>query len=205
MSFQGSNVGGGAEEITLQLLSQIKIVIITSNEVGGVRVRDQLTQFSSVAQSCPTVCDPMDCSISGFPVHHQFKLMSITSVMPSNHLSLCRSLLLLPAILPSIWVFSNESALHIGWPNYWSFRFSSSPSSEYSGLISFRIDWFDFFAVQGTLKSLLEHHNSKSSIFGTRHSLWSNSHICTYICTWLTGKTTALTFVGKAMSFLGTS
>jgi len=92
------------------------------------------------------------------------KLMSIRSVMPSNHLFLCHPLLLLPSIFPSIRVFTNESALHIRWPKYWSFNFSISPSNKYSGLISFRIDWFDLLAVQGTLKSLLQHHSSKASI-----------------------------------------
>jgi len=92
------------------------------------------------------------------------KLMSIESVMPSNHLILCHPLLLLPSMFPSIRVFSNESALHIRWPKYWSFSFSISPSDEYSGLISFRMDWLDLLAVQGTLKSLLQHHSSKASI-----------------------------------------
>ena len=92
------------------------------------------------------------------------KLVSIESVMPSNHLILCRPLLLLPSVLPSIRVFSNESVFCIGWPKYWSFGFSISPSNEYSGLISFRMDWLDFLAVQGTLKSLLQHHSSKASI-----------------------------------------
>ena len=92
------------------------------------------------------------------------KLMSIESVMPSNHLILCRPLLLLPSIFPSIRVFSNESALHIRWPKYWSFSFSISPSNEYLGMISLRMDWLDLLAVQGTLKSLLQHHNSKASI-----------------------------------------
>ena len=92
------------------------------------------------------------------------KLMSIESVMPSNHLILCRPLLLLPSILPSIWVFSNESVLCIRWPKYWSFSFNISPSSEYSGLSSFRMDWLDLLAVQGTLKSLLQYHSSKASI-----------------------------------------
>ena len=92
------------------------------------------------------------------------KLMSIESVMPSNHLILCHPLFLLPSILPNMRVFSNESALHIRWPKYWSFSFNISPSNEYSGLISFRIDWFDLLAVQGTLKSLLQHHSSKASI-----------------------------------------
>ena len=106
------------------------------------------------------------------------KLMSIESVMPSNHLILCHPLLFLPSIFPSIRVFSNESVLHIRWPKYWSFSFSISPSSEYSGLISFRTDWFELLAVQGTLKSLLYYHNSKASIL--RHSaFFLVSHIRT--------------------------
>ena len=109
------------------------------------------------------------------------KLMSIESVMPSNHLILYCPLLLLPSIFPSIGVFSNESVLHISWPKHWSFSFSSGPSNEYSGLISFRIDWFDLLAVQGTLKSLLQHLGSKASIFSTQLSLWSNSHIHTWL------------------------
>ena len=92
------------------------------------------------------------------------KLMSIESVMPSNHLTLCHPLLLLPSIVPNIRVFSNDLALHIRWPKYWSFSFSISPSNEYSGLISFRIDWFDLLAVQWTLKTLLQHHSSKASV-----------------------------------------
>ena len=122
-------------------------------------------QFSSVAQLCLTLCDPMDFSMPGLPVHRQLpllKLMSIESVMPSNHLILCHPLLLL-SIFPSIRVFSNESVLRIRWPKNWSFSFSISPSKEYSGLISFRMDWLDLLAVQGTLKSLLQHHSSKAS------------------------------------------
>ena len=126
-------------------------------------------RLSSVSQLCPTLCNPMDCSTPGCPVHHHLrsfpKLMSIKSVMPSNHLILCHPLLLLPSIFPNIRVFSNESALCIRWPNYWSFNFRITPSNEYSGLISFRIDSFDLLAVQGTLKSLLQHHSSKASIF----------------------------------------
>ena len=125
-------------------------------------------QFSSVAQSCLTLCHPMDCSMPGFPVHHNswslLKLMSIDSVMPSNHLILYHSLFLPPSIFPSIRIFSNESVLHIRWPKYWSFSFSISPSKDYSGLISFRMDWLDLLAVQGTLKSFLQHHSSKASI-----------------------------------------
>ena len=107
------------------------------------------------------------------------KLMSIESVMPSNHLIFCRPLLLLPSIFHSIRVFSNEWSLHISLPKYWSFSFTINLSNEYSGLISFSIDWFDLLAVQGTLKSLLQHHNSKASVLGTQPSLWSNSYICT--------------------------
>ena len=107
------------------------------------------------------------------------KLMSVESVMPSNHLILCYPLLLLPSIFPSIRVFSNESALYIRWPKYWSFNFSISPSNEYSGLISFRINWFDLLAAQGTLKSLLQHTAQKHQFFGVQLSLWSNSQIHT--------------------------
>ena len=110
----------------------------------------------------------MDCSMPGFPVHHQLpellKLMSIESVMPSNHLILCRPLLLLPSIFPSVGIFSNESVLHIRWPKYWSFSFSVSPSNEHPGLISFMMDWLDLLAIQGTLKSLLQRHSSKASV-----------------------------------------
>ena len=106
------------------------------------------------------------------------KLMSIESVMPSNHFILCHPVLL-PSIFPSIRVFSSESVLRIRWSEYWSSSLSISPSNEYSGLISFRLDWFDLLAVQGTLKSLLQHYNSKASILGAQLSLWSNSHIHT--------------------------
>ena len=121
-------------------------------------------QFNSLIQSCATLCDPMDCSTPGPAVHHQLlkfsKLVSIKSVMISNHLILCHPLLLLPSIFPSIRVFSNEWSLSnecIRWPEYWSFSFSISPSNAYLGLISFRIDWLDLLSVQGTLKSLLQH------------------------------------------------
>ena len=127
--------------------------------------------------------------------------MSIESVMPSNHLILCCPLLLLPSILPSIRVFSSELVLHIRWPKYWSFSFSISPSSKYSGLISFRIDWLDLLAVQGTLKSLLQHHSSKATILrGSAFFVVQLSH--PYMAT---GKTVALTrwsFAGKVMSLL---
>ena len=105
-----------------------------------------------------------------------FKLRSIELVTPSNYLILCHPLLLLPSIFPSIRVFSDESVLYIMWPEYWSFSFSITPANEYSGLISFRIDWFDLLAVQGTLRSLLQYHSSKA-----QHSLWSNSHIHTWL------------------------
>ena len=128
------------------------------------------------------------------------KLMFIESVMPSNHLILCRFLPLKPSIFPSIRVFSNELALRIRWSKYWSFRFSISPSNEYSGLISFRIDWFDLLAGQGTLKSLLQHHSSKASIF--QHSAFFLVQLSQPYMT--TGKTIALTiqtFVGSPFSF----
>ena len=125
-------------------------------------------QFSSVAQSCLTLYYPLtaacQASLSITSFWSLLKFMSIESVMPSNHLILCCPLLLLPSIFPSIRVFSNESVLCIRWPKYWSFSFSISPSNEYSGLISFRVDWLDLLAVQGTLKSLLQHHSSKASI-----------------------------------------
>ena len=125
-------------------------------------------QFSSVAQLCLTLRNLMDCSTPGFPDYHQLlsllKLMSIESVMPSNHLILCHPLLLLPSIFPSIRIFSKESVHCIKWPKYWNFSFSISLSNEYSGLISFRMDWMDVLGVQGTLKSLLQHHSSKASI-----------------------------------------
>ena len=162
-------------------------------------------QFSSVVQSCPTLCDPMDCYTPGLPVHHQLrnllKLMSSESVMPSNHLILCRPLLLPPSIFPSIRVFSNESVLCIRWPKYWSFSFSISPSNEYAGLISFRMDWLDLLVVQGTLKSLLQHHSAKASILQcSSFFIVQLSH--PYMTT---GKTIALTrwtFLCKVTSLL---
>ena len=123
-------------------------------------------QFSSVTQPCPTLCNPMNRSTPHLPVHHQLLESTQTHhhelVIPSNHLILCRPLLL-PSIAPSIRVFSSESALHIRWPNL-SFSFSISLSNEHPGLISFRMDWLDLLAVQGTLKTLLQHHSSKASI-----------------------------------------
>ena len=162
-------------------------------------------QFSSVAQSCPTLCNPMGCSTPDFPVHHQLpsllKLMSMESGMPSSHLILCRPLLLLPLIFPSIRVSSNESVLYLRWPKYWSFSFNISPSNVYSRLIFFRMDWLDLLAVQGTLKSLLQHHSSKASILQcSAFFIVQLSHPCI-----TTGKTIALTrwtSIGKVMSLL---
>ena len=128
------------------------------------------------------------------------KLMSIELVMPSNHLILCRPLLLLPSIFPSLRVFSNESVLHIRWPKYWSFSFSISPSNEYSGLISFRMDWLDLLAVQGTLKSLLQHHSSKAQFRCSAFFTVQLSH--PYMSTGRTIALTRRTFVGKVMSLL---
>ena len=138
-------------------------------------------EFTSVSQSCPTLCDAMNCSTPGLPVHHQLPEFTQTlvhrvgdAIQPS--LILCRPLLLLPPIPPSIRVFSNESTLRMRWPKYWSLSFSIIPSKEIPGLISFRMDWLDLLAVQGTLKSLLQHHSSKASIlrrsaFFTEYSL----------------------------------
>ena len=147
----------------------------------------------------------MNRSTPGLPVHDQLLESTQTyihlSVMPSNHHILCHPLLLLPSIFPSISVFSNESVLNIRWPKYWSFSFKISPDNEQPGLISFRMDWLDLLAVQGTLKSLLQHHSSKASIF--RHSaFFTLEHSHPYI---ITGKTIALTrrtLVGKAVSLL---
>ena len=148
------------------------------------------------------LCNPMNCSMPGLPVHLSLpKLMSIESVTPSNHLILCRPLLLLPSIFPSIRGFSNESALRIRWPKYWSFSFNISPINEHPGLISFRMDWLDLLAVQGTLKTLLQHHSSKASIL--RHSAFFIVRLSHPYPT--TGKTIALTrwtFVGKVISLL---
>ena len=160
---------------------------------------------SSVAQLCPTLCDPMDCSTPGLRSitnsRSLLKLMSVELVMSSNHLILCRPLLLLPSIFPSIRVFSNESALHIRWPKYWSFSFNISPFDEHPGLISFRMDWLDLLAVQGILKSLLQYHSSKTSI------LWRSAFFVVQLSHpyMTTGKTIVLTrrtLVGKYLCFL---
>ena len=137
--------------------------------------------LSSFTQLCPTLCDPMDCSTPGLPVHHQLrslpKLLSIESVMPSNHVILCCPFLLLPSISSSIRVFLNESVFHIRWPKYWSFSFNISPSNDHSGLISFRMDRLDLPAVQGTLKTSI-------------HDYWKNHSL------------TSRTFVGKVTFLL---
>ena len=173
---------------------------------NGKPLRRSSVQLSSVTQSCPTLCDPMDCSTPAFPVHHQLLELAQThvhwvsdAIQPSHSLSSPSP----PAcsLFPCIRVFSKESVLHIMWPRYWSFNFSISPSNEYSGLISFRIDWLDLLAVQGTLKSLFQHHSSKASILqcSACFIVWL-SHPCKTI-----GKTKSLirwTFVGKGMSLL---
>ena len=161
--------------------------------------------FSSVAQLCPTFVTPWtaarQASLSITNSQSLLKLMSIESVMPSSHLILCHPLLLPSSIFPSIRVFSNESVLCIRWPQYWSFSFSISPSNEYSGLTSFRMDWLDLLAVQGTLKSHLQHHSSKALLFSAQISfIVQLSH--PYMTT---GKTIALTrwtYVSKVMSLL---
>ena len=162
-------------------------------------------QFSSVAQSCPTLYDPMNRSTPGLPVHHQLLEFTQThaywvgdAIHPSHSLL---SPSFLPSRPPSIRVFSSESTLRMRWPKYWSFSFNISPSNEHPGLISFRTDWLDLLAVQGTLKSLLQHHSSKASILW--HSAFSTVQLShPYMST---GKTIALTrwtFVGKVMSLL---
>ena len=162
-------------------------------------------EFSSVAQSCPTLCSPMNCSMSGLPVHHKLPEFTQThahrvgdAIQPSHPLSSPSSPAPNP---PSIRVFSNESTLHMRWPKYWSFSFSISPSNKHPGLISFRMAWLDLLAVQGTLKSLLQHHTSKASML--LHSAFFIVQLSHPYMT--TGKTIALTrwtFVGKVMSLL---
>ena len=162
-------------------------------------------QFSSVTQLGLILCNPMDRSTPDLPVHHQLLELSQThahwvgdTIQPSI---LCHPLLLPPSIFPSIRVFSNESVLQIRWPQYWSFSFNISPSNEYSGLIFLRMNWLDLFTVQGTLKTLLQHHSSKASI------LWHSDFFIVQLSYQYvtTGKTTALTrwtFIGKVMSLL---
>ena len=143
---------------------KIKLIFIKTTIYPGI----SWVELSSVTESCPTLCNPMDCSTPGLPVHHQLPGFTQTHVHwvsdAIQDLILFHPLLLPSSIFPSIRVFSNESVLHIRWPKYWSFNFSISPYNEYSGLISFSMDSFDLLAVQGTLKSLLQHHSSKASI-----------------------------------------
>ena len=162
-------------------------------------------QFSSVAQSCPTLCDPWiaarQASLSITNSRSSLRPMSIESVMPSSHLILAHPLLLLPPIPPSIRVFSNESTLPMRWPKYWTFSYSIITSKEIPGLISFRIDWLDLLAVQGTLKSLLQHHGSNASIL--RRSAFFTVQLSHPYMT--TGNTIALnrwTLVSKVISLL---
>ena len=174
--------------------------------VAGARQKCKITMGSVQSLSCVQLfatpwTAARQASLSITNSWSLLKLMSIESVRPSNHLILCRPLLLLPLIFPSIRVFSSKSALHIRWPKYWSFSFSISPSSEYSGLISFKIDWLDLLTVQGTLKSLLQHHSSKESI------LWCSAFFIVQLSLlyMTTGKTIALTrgtLVGKVMSLV---
>ena len=162
-------------------------------------------QLSSVAQLCSTLCNPMNRSMPGLPVHHQLSEFTQThvhwvgdTIQPSHPLS---SPLLLPLIFSNIRVFPNESALRIRWPKYWSFSFSISPSSEYPGLISFRMDWLDLLEVQGTLRSLLQHHSSKASILrSSAFFIFQLSHL--YMTTGKTIALTTWTFVDKVMSLL---
>jgi len=146
-----------------------------------------IQQFSSVAQSCLDLCKAMNCGISGLPVHHQLlklaQIMSIKLAMSSNHLILSCPLLLPPSVFPSIRLFSNESLLYIRWPKYWSFSFSISPSNEYLGLISFRVDWFDLLVVQGTHKIFSNTTVQKHQFFSiltSIHDYWKN-HIFDYM------------------------
>ena len=160
----------------------------------------------SVTKSCLTLCNPVDCRTPGFPVFHylleraQIHVHWVSdAILPSHHL--CHLLLLPPSIFPSIRVFPNESSLPITWPKYWSFSFSNSPSNECSGLISFKIDWFDLLAVQGTLKSLLQYHHLKASILQcSAFFMVQLSHA--YMTTGKTIALTTQTFVGKMMSLL---
>ena len=182
------------------------VYIISWSKVMGYLIFIwESVQFSSVAQSCPTLCDPMNHSTPGLPVHHKLpeftQLMSIKSVMPSSHLILCHPFLLLPTIPPSIRVFSNESTLHMRWPKYWSFSFSISPFNAHPRLISFRKDWLDLLAVQWILENLLQHHSSKASIL--QCSAFFSAQLSHPYMT--TGKTNSLdrwNFVDKVMCLL---
>ena len=174
---------------------------ISSKRISYICVHISVQSLSCVRLFATPWTTACQASLSITNSWSLLKLMSIQSVMPSNHLILCRPLLLLLSIFPNIRVFSNDSVLHIRWPKYWSFSFSISPSNEYSGLISFRIDWLDLLVVQGTFQSLLQHHSSKASIL---------QHLAFFIVQFLhpymaSGKIIALTrwtFVGKVMPLL---
>ena len=172
----------------LVLVIQNSITVLLTNHDTRILINNSVQSLSH-----DWLCDPMDCTMPGFlsiiNSWNFLKFMSIESVMPFNCLILCRPLLFLPSIFPSIRVFSNESALHIRWPKYWSFSFSISPSNDYSWLISFRMGWLDLLAVQGTLKSLLQHHNTKASVL--QFSAFFTVQLSQAYMT--TGKTTALT------------
>ena len=160
--------------------------------------------FANSVQSCPTLCDHMNRSMSGLPIHHQLLESTHTivhrvgdAIQPSPPLS---SPLFLPSIFPSIRVFSTESVLRIRWPKYWSFSINISPSNEHPGLISYRMDWLDLLAVQGTLKSFLQHHSSKAPVL--QHSAFIVQLSHSYMTTGKTIDLTRRTFVGKVMSLL---
>ena len=165
MVFAFLKVSGNTQRKAYRLSCLIAFISIIMTKIRSKKA----VQFSSVSQSCLTLCDPTD-SLCITNTQSLLKLMFIELMMPSNHLILCRPLLLLPAIFPSIRVFSNESVLCIRWPKYWSFSFNISPSNDHPRLISFRMDWLDLLAVQGAVKSLFRHHSSKRQFLGARLS-----------------------------------
>ena len=183
----------------------LKLLFLWNTRCFTWKVNSSLAAFLLFTQSCLTFATPwtaaLQASLSIIISRSLLILMSIESVMPSSHLILCHPLLLLPSIFPSIRVFSNESALCIRWPKYWSFSFNISPTNEHLGLISFSMEWLDFLVVQGTLKSLLQHHSSKASV------LWHSAFFTVQLSHphMSTGKTIALTrqtFVAKVLSLL---
>ena len=183
--------GGCCERHPLLCYSKILLwrLVLTDKLISEFKAISSVHSLSRVWHFATAWTVAQQASLSINNSWSLLKLMSIESVMPSNHLILCCPLLLLPSIFPSIRVFPNESVIHISWPKYWSFSFSISSSKEYSGLISFRIDWFDLLAVQGTLKSLLQHHSLKASI------LWCRAFFMVLLSHpyMTTGKTIALT------------
>ena len=151
----------------IYLEEKIEVKLLSLCFLSSFHNSAQMPFCCSVTQACPTLCDPRDCSMPGLPVlHHLLEFVKLMSIEPVIHSTIIiyHPLLLLPSIFPSIRVFPNQLVLHIRWAKYWSFSFSFIPSNEYSGLNSFRMDWLDLLAVQGTLKSLLQHHSSKASI-----------------------------------------